>query len=229
MAATGALTLAACTPGGQVPSVETPVAKRSVGKPAGTGTAAESAVPPHLAAALLAPGDLDGFSIPPSPSPSPSPSASPASSGSSGCPASGRVAGYRKPPLRPTVEVRMNRYQPVTVLSEALTLRRIEDARTEVGLEADAFRECHRLLVGEYTGDQSPLAFPKFGDRTVAGRVATTVLGLRENTDLVYVVHPKGIVISLAIMTLGDAADSDVAQQVARVAYRKVDDFVAGR
>ncbi|WP_416964969.1 hypothetical protein [Streptomyces sp. Agncl-13] len=225
VAAAGALALAACAPGGQVPSVDPPVAKRSVAKPSGTGTAAASAVPPNLAAALLAPGDLDGYSI----ASSPSPSANTKSSEPSECAGTDRVYSYRKPPLRPSVETGLNRFQPVSLVSEELTLRRIEDARAEVELEADFIRDCHRLLAGDATGDLSPLAFPTLGDRTVAGRVETTALGLRENTDLVYLVHPKGIVISLAIMTLGDAADSDVAQQVARVAYRKVDDFVAGR
>jgi hypothetical protein len=84
-------------------------------------------------------------------------------------------------------------------------------------------------VAGELTGDLSPLAFPTLGERTVAGRVEFSAYGLRQNTDLVYLLHPKGIVISLAIMTFGAAADSDVAQQVARVAYRKLDDVVAGR
>ncbi|MFJ9241924.1 hypothetical protein [Streptomyces sp. NPDC101776] len=193
--------------------------------PSGTVTTATSEVPLRLASALLAPGDLEGFSL----SPAPPPSADASSSGSTGCAAMDRVDAFRKPTLQPSVDAKLQRFQPVSLVYEVLTQRSVEDARTEVELEADVFRDCHRLVAGDLTGDLSPLAFPTLGERTVAGRVESSAYGLRQNTDLVYLLHPKGIVISLAIMTFGAAADSDVAQEVARVAYRKVDDVVAGR
>lgn len=235
-AVAGSLALAACSRGGHVPSAD-PHATESSGtaatpatrSPAATRPATPSVLmsdtPVHLASALLAPADLEGFSKSPAP-PASAPAGSP---GSTGCAAMDRVNAYRKPPLQPFVDAKLQRFQPVSLVYEVLSHRRIEDAREEVELEADVFRDCHRLVAGELTGDMSPLAFPAIGERTVAGRVETSVYGLRQNTDLVYLLHPKGIVISLAIMTFGEAADSDVAQHVAEIAYRKVDDVVAGR
>ncbi|MFE2884557.1 hypothetical protein [Streptomyces sp. NPDC059272] len=203
----------------------TPATTPVTGTPTATPTVLISGTPLHLTSALLVPTDLAGFSKSPAP-PASAPATDP---GSTGCAAMDRANAYRKQPLQPSVDAKLQRFQPVSLVYEVLTQRRIEDAREEVELEADVFRDCHRLVAGELTGDMSPLAFPTLGERTVAGRVETSVYGLRQNTDLVYLLHPKGIVISLAIMTFGEAADSDVAQHVAEVAYGKVDDAVGGR
>ncbi|MFC8427175.1 hypothetical protein [Streptomyces sp. NPDC057253] len=142
---------------------------------------------------------------------------------SEGCAAMDRATHHDIRPIRPDVASDLWRYQPIAILHEVLAVYEIADARQFVESQADVFRECRRLVIGSFPMDVGPLAFPATGERTAAGRLATSAYGLRQNTDTVYAVHPSGVVLAISVLTYGDAADADVTQDIVAIAYRKLD------